>query len=216
MRRRRSAGLLAAAAACALAACGTGSGARRGDAGAPQPLRIWVAPILWWEEGAAREVDLALENATDRTVAIAAPDAAHARVEIFAGPESLRMCGIDPREPAGAPGRRVALAPGDRVAVRVSLAAACGAVAPGTYRYEVSYRVPALGEAAAPEPEAGEAEAGDAQAGARAFSGTLATSYGQLFVAGAAEPARAASPEPGTAEPPAAPLRAGRPPPAGR
>jgi hypothetical protein len=191
VRRGISARLVAAAAAVVLAACSTGAGSRRGsDGGAAQAVRIWVAPILWWEEGAAREVDLAIENATNRTVAIAAPDAAHARVAVFAtGPESLRVCGVEPREPAGAPGRRVELAPGDRVAVRVSLAEACGAVAPGAYRYEVSYRAPSLGPAAAPEPGAEAAETS-----ARAFSGTLATTYGQIFVAAGRGAAQGSAP----------------------
>jgi hypothetical protein len=211
VRRRRSPGLLAlaAAAGCVLAACSTrgGSGRGAGD-GAPQPLRIWVAPILWWEEGAARGVDLALENATNRTVAIAAPDAAHARVEVFAGPESLRVCGVEPLEPAGAPGPRVELAPGDRVSVRVSLAEACGAVAPGAYRYEVSYRAPSL--RAVPAPEGVDA----AEAGGRAFSGTLATTYGQIFVSGDAGPGRgAAAPAQEPREGSRAPLRAARRPP---
>jgi hypothetical protein len=215
VRRRRSPGLLAVAAAgCVIAACSTRTGSGRGaEDGAPQPVRIWVAPILWWEEGAARGVDLALENATNRTVAIAAPDAAHARVEVFAGPESLRVCGVEPLERTDAPGPRVELSPGDRVSVRVSLAEACGAVVPGAYRYEVSYRAPSL--RAVPAPEAGV----DAlEAGARAFSGTLATAYGQIFVSGDAGPGRGAGAAPAQEprEGSGAPLRAARrPPPSG-
>jgi predicted small secreted protein len=185
VRRLRSPGLLALAAwaACVLAACSTRAGAGRGaEGGAAQPVRLWVAPVLWWGEGAAHGIDVALENATNRTVAIAAPDAAHARVEVFAGPESLRVCGVEPLHPADPAGPLVELAPGDRVAVRVSLADACGAVAPGAYRYEVSYRAPPPGAAAAPDADEG--------AGGRAFSGTLATSYGQIFVSGDSGPGR--------------------------
>lgn len=178
---RGTAGVLRAAivAACLLAACATRTSRGRGaDGGSPQPVRIWVAPILWWEGDAAREVDVAIENATNRTVAIAAPDPANARVAIFSGPESVRVCGVEPREPAPAPGERVELAPGDRVAVRVSLADACAGAPPGDYRYEVSYRAPSLRPAA---PGPGEEAAAESRA--RAFSGTLATRYGELVVA---------------------------------
>jgi hypothetical protein len=171
VRRRGTAGALVAAAACLLAACSlkTGSG-RRGES-APEVLRIWMEPIVRWEPGAARVVDVALENATDRTLAIAEPDAAHVRVAVFARPEGTAVCGVEPRE--GAAGRgRVELAPGDRVAVRVDLAEACADLPPGDYRYEVSYRAPALpageGEGAGPAP--------------RPYSGNVATRYGEVVV----------------------------------
>jgi hypothetical protein len=107
-------------------------------------------------------VDFSIENPTRRTVTIAAPDPALARVDVLAGPESVRVCGVAPAERV-APGERIALAPGDRVAVRVDLAEACGSVPPGAYRYEIGYR--------AAEP-----------AGAGAFSGTLGVRYGQVLV----------------------------------
>lgn len=164
----------ALAAALALAACSSGGAARRPEP-APQPLRLWVAPIVWWEQGAALDLDVAIENATLRTVALAAPDAANARVALFAGPEPEPLCALEPREPPATPRARIELAPADRVAVRVSLAGACGALAPGEYRYEVSYRspAPADGPAAAGEP---------GPAPARAFSGPLDAAHGQIVV----------------------------------
>ena len=102
---------LVAAAACLLAACSlrTGSGHGRGES-APEVLRIWMEPIVRWDPGAARTVDVALENATDRTLAIAEPDAAHVRVVVFARPEGAAVCGVEPREDAAGRGR-VELAP---------------------------------------------------------------------------------------------------------
>ncbi len=173
---------LVAAAACLLAACSlrTGSGHGRGES-APEVLRIWMEPIVRWDPGAARTVDVALENATDRTLAIAEPDAAHVRVAVFARPEGAAVCGVEPREDAAGRGR-VELAPGDRVAVRVDLAEACADLPPGDYRYEVSYRAPALpageGEGAGPAP--------------RPYSGNVATRYGEVVVEAPPWPERGA------------------------
>jgi hypothetical protein len=148
------------AAFAALAGCGGEAAERRPT---PEPaLRIWTSGLLRWEAGAPRSVDFAIENATRRSVAIAAPDPANARVDVFAGPGNFRVCGAAAAAPP-APGPRITLAPGDRVAVRVHLDGACAGVPSGEYRYEVSYR-------AAEAP------------GRDAFSGTLPTQYGQVLV----------------------------------
>ncbi|HET8538300.1 MAG TPA: hypothetical protein VFL83_00375 [Anaeromyxobacter sp.] len=154
----------AVAAVLALAAaCGGAGEERRGEAAEPA-VRLWASPIVRWEPGARRAVGFALENPTNRTVHVASPDPANARVDVYAGADGLRVCGAAPVEPP-APGPPVALAPGDRLSVRVDLEAACGGVPPGEYRFEVGYR------AAAP-------------AGADAFSGTLAARHGQVLVSG--------------------------------
>jgi hypothetical protein len=134
-----------------------------------------------WEPGAARAVALSLENATNRTLVIASPDPANARVAVFAGPESTRVCGVEPSEEARAHGR-VELAPGDRVAVRVDLGGACAGLPPGGYRYEVSYR--------APLPARAEAASEGGAPESPPFSGTLATSYGEVLVEAEAWPER--------------------------
>lgn len=158
-------GALRAAAVCACAAaaaCGGSQAERR--ALPPEPgVRIWAPPVVRWEAGAPRRVDFAVENTTSRTVTVAAPDPRAARVDVLSGPESLRVCGAAPAErlDAGAP---VTLAPGDRMTVRVELDGACARVAPGAYRYEVSYRVAAL-------------------PGGEGFSGTLPVQFGQVLVA---------------------------------
>lgn len=161
----------AALAALLAAGCTFGGGGRaRRDPGPPDlGLRVWAIPLVHWGAGAPRMVVFAIENGTDRTVRIAAPDTAHARVEVFFGPESVRMCGVGPAEgartaaaPAGA--QVIELEPGDRAALEVDLGAACASVPPGSYRYEVAYRLADV-------------------AGDGAVSGTLPTRYGELVVA---------------------------------
>jgi hypothetical protein len=149
-----------------LAACGTGGGARRAEP--PEaPLRIWAPPIVRWATESERRVAFVIENPTQRTIALAAPDPRHARVEVFAGPESIRLCGVEPRPSGtGAIPPVVELAPGERAAVLVDLGEPCRGLPPGDYRYELSYRAPE------PGPEG-------------AFGGVLATRHGQLFVAAA-------------------------------
>ncbi|HEY6099424.1 MAG TPA: hypothetical protein VIW03_08345, partial [Anaeromyxobacter sp.] len=117
----------ALAGGCSLVAGG------RGSAPPPEPeLRIWVAPVVW-TAGADRHVDFAIENDTPRTIAIAEPDPANARVAIYPGPDNLRVCGVEPRTGgAGRAGtrRRIELAPGDRIAVRVELRESCAGMPP--------------------------------------------------------------------------------------
>jgi hypothetical protein len=126
-------------------------------------------------------------------------------VEIY-GPESVRLCGVGPGgRPAPAP--RIALAPGDRVTVHVDLEAACAAVPPGEYRFEVGYR-------------AGDASGPVAPGGASAFVGTLPPQYGHVVVPrpadAACEVAPSAPPQRGrhgrSAAEPAGRRRARRPP----
>lgn len=150
--------------------------------------------MVRWEAGSRRDVAFAIENPTNRTIAIAAPDPANARVEVYAGSEAYRVCGVAPSGPA-APAAPVAIAPGDRVAVRVDLRRACGALPPGEYRYVVSYEAP---PPATPPRE-------------DAFSGTLPARYGQVLVpapAAAAAAVCAPPPEPRTARSPARQARA--------
>jgi hypothetical protein len=147
--------------ACVAVACGGVQGERRAAPG--PPLRIWTPLVVRWETGHRRHLDFAIENDGSRTVAIGAPDPAGARIDVYAGPDAFRACGAAPSERATA-AERVALAPGDRLPVRVDLEEACGSLAPGEYRFEVSYRAAELG-------------------GKDAFSGTLPTRYGQVIVA---------------------------------
>ncbi len=177
MRERRR---TAAVALIGLAvACGGADRERRAE----PALRIWTPILVWWDAGRPRRLDFAIENPTDRTVALAAPDPANTRVELY-GPESYRLCGVAPLGRA-APGARVALAPGDRWPVHVDLDAACGAVPAGEWRYEIAYR--------SPEP-AGPRSGSSAEAAASTFTGTLAARYGQIIVSGpssvACEPSR--------------------------
>lgn len=146
--RSREAGAspLAAAAGAALLAlalaAGCASGGRRSEP--PEPaLRIWAPGVVHWS-GGRRELRLAIENGTNRTVRMEAPDARRVRISIHpdAGPD--RACGVEPE--AGDAGDALAVEPGDAVAVRVDLAAACGRLPPGEYRYVVGYEAPAAGE----------------------------------------------------------------------
>jgi hypothetical protein len=151
---------LAAAAGAALACASGGRGPRRPPA--DPDLRIWVDPVLHWEWGTARAVAFAIENGTNRTLELPAPDPSAARVAIYADSGEARACGVEPDAPRS--GDFVRLAPGDQVPVRVDLRDACGALAPGEYRFELSYR------------------------SERASGGplTLATRYGTLVVEGPA------------------------------
>jgi hypothetical protein len=163
--------------------CSTGSGARGTQPEAE--LRIWVDPLVHWEAGADRHVDIAIENGTTRTISLAEPDPADARVAVFPGPDNLRVCGVEPREGPAAARPRVALPPGASLRLRVDLNGACAAVPPGEYRFEAGYRSP---------PAQGE----------KAFSGAFATRYGELVIEGAPARAgtdRADSPRAGRARP---------------
>jgi hypothetical protein len=159
------------------AGCTFGGGGRgRRDPGPPDlGVRVWTMPLVHWDAGSPRAVALAIENGTDRTVRIAAPDPAYARVEVFAGPDSVRVCGAGPAEgartaPAPAGVEVIELEPGDRASLEVDLGAACASVPPGSYRYEVAYRLPDV-------------------EGKGAISGTLPTRYGELVVAAGGESA---------------------------
>jgi hypothetical protein len=143
------------------AACGGADDLRRRSPAEPD-LRIWTPLVVRWEAGRPRHVDFAIENPTNRTIAIAAPDPANARVEIYAGSDTFRVCGVAPSGPAR-PGARIEIGPGDRVAVRVDLDRACGGVPAGEYRFVLSY-------VAAPA------------ASKDAFSGTLPAAHGQVIV----------------------------------
>lgn len=147
------------------AGCSLSLGSRRSEAAPPEAdLHIWVPPVVRWEAGSDRHVDLAIENPTDRTIEISAPDPANAGVGIFFGPEATRACGVEPRAAGEGSARKVVLAPGDRVSMRVDLGEACAGLGPGDYRYEIAYRAPPV-------------------AGQNASSGALATRFGELFVA---------------------------------
>lgn len=188
------------AAGCSL---GAASSRRSSDRSLESGVRIWAPPIVRWERAGGRHVEFAIENQTNRTLTVAAADPANARVDLFAGPESIRVCGSVPREgPAPRPSDgaasadAVALDPGDRLSVRVDLEESCAKLPAGDYRYEVSYRMPDVGRAGA-------------------VKGTLPTSYGEIVVEAAAA-GRAgeavASPEAGAEERTRQP-RAGRVPP---
>jgi hypothetical protein len=165
----------AAALALALpAACGSLSFGDRDGPPAPleRGLQLWAPPLLHWEAGADRHLEFAIENGTPRTVTIAEPDPAYARVAVFPGPDNLRVCGVEPRAAPGGARRRIEIPPGGSVAVRVDLREACAGVAAGEYRFEVDYRSPPV--------EGGEA-----------FTGALATRYGELLVEGAPQQVQA-------------------------
>lgn len=118
------------------------SGGRRASEPPEPALRIWAPGVVHWS-GGRRELRLAIENGTNRTVRMEAPDARRVRISIHpdAGPE--RVCGVEPE--AGGAGDAVAVEPGDAVAVRVDLAGACGRLLPGEYRYVIGYEAPAAG-----------------------------------------------------------------------
>lgn len=139
---RQAARLVAAAASLALGAC-VSAPPRRPEP--PEPaLRIWAPGLVHWT-GGRREVALAIENGTDRTVAVETPDPRRVRIAIFPDSGPDRVCGLDP-EASDDPGDPVSVAPGDAVAVRVDLARACGRLPPGEYRYELGYEAPAVGK----------------------------------------------------------------------
>jgi hypothetical protein len=177
----------AAAIAAVALACG-GEDLRRSPA--EPAVRIWNPTVVRWEAGRPRHVDFAIENPTNRTLEIAEPDPASARVDVYAGPETFRVCGVAPSAAAApAPARRLALGPGDRVAVRVELDRACGSVPPGEYRYVVSYETSYVAAKRAPRDDDRDdrRDGKDAKAVKDAFLGMLPPQYGQLLVA--AEPA---------------------------
>jgi hypothetical protein len=188
--RTRAAELAARAAALALAfsaACGglLLGGGDRPPAPLERGLHLWAPTLLHWDAGADRHLEFVIENGTPRTVTIAEPDPAYARVAVFPGPDNLRVCGVEPRPAAPGARRRIAIPPGGSVAVRVDLGEACAGVAAGEYRFEVDYRSPPV-------------------EGAEAFTGGLATRYGELLVEGAPQQAHVD---------PSSPRRAGRAPP---
>lgn len=157
--------ILALSAAC--------SGAGGSGPGQPeQGLRIWVAPLVHWDAGADRHLDVAIENGTTRTLALAEPDPSNARVSVFPGPDNLRTCGVDFRPGTAGERRRVEIPPGGAVTFRVDLEEACADMPAGEYRFELDYRSPPI-------------------EGGKAFSGGLATRYGELVVQGEAATAGA-------------------------
>jgi hypothetical protein len=110
----------------------------------PEPaLRIWTPGVVHWSAG-RRDFALAIENGTSRTVEVEQPSARRARVVLFDGAGADRACGHD-ADGEGPAGAVTSIAPGDSRAVRVDLEAACGALPPGEYRYEVGYEAPAVG-----------------------------------------------------------------------
>jgi hypothetical protein len=177
---------LALAGGCSLSMGGSGAPAREAE------LRLWIPPVVHWEAGGSRHVDLAIENGSTRTLVLAEPDPAYARVAVFPGGDNLRVCGVEPRSPPPGARSRTEIPPGGSVAVRVDLGEACRDVPPGEYRFEVDYRSPPV-------------------EGAKTFSGTFATRYGELVVEGrpvGAQADRPVAPRAGRA-PPRRPLRGG-------
>jgi hypothetical protein len=153
--------------------CSTTGGGRAGPS--ESELRIWVEPLVRWTAGGDRHVDVAIENGTSRTIAMAEPDPAAARVAVFPGPDNLRVCGVDPRTVAAVERRRVEIPPGGTLTFRVDLNEACAGVPAGEYRFEVDYRSPPV-------------------EGGKAFAGAFATRYGELVVEGRAPAARGEPP----------------------
>lgn len=178
-------GALATAGLAGLVLAG-GCSTTGGGSGAPQAesqLRIWVEPLVHWSAGGDRHVDVAIENGTTRTIALAEPDPAFARVAVFPGPDNLQACGIGFRIDAAGEHRRVEIPPGGALSFRVELGGACAAVPAGEYRFEVDYHSPPV-------------------EGGKGFSGGFPTRYGELVVEGPGSSGRS--------EPPS---RAGRTPP---
>jgi hypothetical protein len=143
--------------------CSPSTGGESGSPAREAEVRIWMPPLVHWDAGADRHVDVAIENGTTRTLALAEPDPANARVAVFRGGDDLRVCGVEPRPAGPGPRRRVEIPPGGSAAIRVDLAEACAGVPAGEYRFEVGYRSPPV-------------------EGAKAFSGAFATRYGELVV----------------------------------
>ncbi len=155
-----------------------GGGPVRREAGSDAALAIWVSPVVRWRPGERRELPFAIENTSNRTVVLGAPDPAMARVDVYVGPEDDRVCGTAPPADAVEAGPAVALAPGDRIAVRVDLHAACRGVPAGEYRFAVTYRAPRV-------------------KGSKLWTGALQARYGVLLV----EHGTAAAPTPGLRSP---------------
>ncbi len=166
----RSPTKVVAACAAVLLSCVEGGGGRGRSADGRDPeLAIWVSPIVRWGPGEPRELRFAIENASNRTVLLAGPDPAMARVDVYAGPENDRVCGTAPPPGTPARGAAVTLAPGDRITVRVDLETACGGVPAGEYRFAVTYRAP---------PSGRDAKASDA----KLWAGALRARYGTVLV----------------------------------
>lgn len=134
--------LLALVAASALAyACSVGGAPRRPEP--PEPaLRIWIPGLVHWS-GGRRDIGIAVENGTNVTIQVEAPDPRRARVVLFSDSGSDRVCGQDP-DATGPPDRAIPLAPGEARELHVDLTRACGGIPPGEYRYEAGYEAPAV------------------------------------------------------------------------
>ena len=106
-------------------------------------MRLWTSGLVHWS-GERRDLGISLENGTNRTIRVEAPDARRVRVALYsdAGPE--RVCGQD-ADATGPADRAIALAPGEAQELRIDLARICGRLPPGEYRYEVGYEAPAVG-----------------------------------------------------------------------
>jgi hypothetical protein len=148
MRAARAAAAAAAAGWLLASACGSMSGRPRRPPPPDPDLRIWAPQVIHWSPGADRSMRFAIENATQRTLEVREPDARGARVAIFVDSGEAQACGVEGEDPPAA--EPVKLAPGDQVAVRVDLGEACRNLAPGEYRYELSYRMPRGGSTAIP------------------------------------------------------------------
>jgi hypothetical protein len=173
-------GLLALASGCSSVSFGGGSAPPR-----EAEVRIWMPPLVHWDAGADRHVEFAIENGTTRTLALAEPDPANARVAVFREGDGFPMCSVEPRHAPAGPRPQVEIPPGGSIPLRVELDEACAGVPAGEYRFEIDYRSPPV-------------------EGSKAFSGAFATRYGELVVE--------AGPRPEEAERPSA-TRAGRAPP---
>ena len=129
-------------AAGALAAACTLGGRRRPEP--PEPaLRLWTPGLVHWSDG-RRDLGLSLENGTNRTIRVEAPDPRRARIVLYSDAFPDRVCGQD-ADATGPPDQAIALAPGEAREVRVDLARSCGRILPGEYRYEAGYEAPAVG-----------------------------------------------------------------------
>lgn len=125
----------------AWAALGLACAGARGGAGAP--VRLEVPATVRWEEGGARELEVAVANVSGRTLGVAKPDLRTVQVVVSAAGASGPACRTpSPTANTLEPWQASALANGDRVLAKLDLAAACGKLPRGDYRYEVRYVSP--------------------------------------------------------------------------